>query len=205
MVRRTLTTGGSRLNAGPPRLFFLTDLSRVPDPAAAAMRLPRGAGIVLRDAGHPDRARIGVRLGEIARRRGLFLLVSGDEALAARLKADGLHLPEAEVSRAPAIRRRRPRWLMTGAAHSRRALFRARAFRLDMAFLSPVFPTQSHEGAPALGPLRFRAMAAGAGIPVVALGGIDGRTAGRLPPVAGIAAIGALAAGMPAPFRRRCW
>jgi thiamine-phosphate pyrophosphorylase len=67
--------------------------------------------------------------------------------------------------------------------------------------LSPVFPTRSHPGAPALGPLRWAALARRAAGPVVALGGVDGARARRLPRrTAGLAAIDALG-GAAAPGR----
>jgi len=46
--------------------------------------------------------------------------------------------------------------------------------------LSPVFPTRSHPGQPTLGPVRFRLLAARAGLPVIALGGMNRATARRL-------------------------
>ena len=42
----------------------------------------------------------------------------------------------------------------------------------DLLFLSPLFPTHSHPGAPALGRARFAALARGARPPVIALGGM---------------------------------
>ena len=58
--------------------------------------------------------------------------------------------------------------------------------------LSPVFPTDSHPGAPTLGPLRFAAWARRAPLPVYALGGVNAVTARRLAAsnAAGLAGIG---------------
>jgi thiamine-phosphate pyrophosphorylase len=61
-----------------------------------------------------------------------------------------------------------------------------------MVFLSPVFPTASHPGAPALGIVRWAGLAHQAGLPVLALGGVSGVSVGRLPRIcAGIGMIGA--------------
>jgi 8-oxo-dGTP diphosphatase len=49
---------------------------------------------------------------------------------------------------------------------------RAEALGCDFALLSPVLPTRSHPDAPALGWEKFAAIAAGASIPVYALGGL---------------------------------
>ena len=64
---------------------------------------------------------------------------------------------------------------------------------LGLVFLSPAFATPSHPAARPLGVWRWAAMARRAGAPVLALGGVDGRSARRLPAwVAGAGAIGAL-------------
>jgi thiamine-phosphate pyrophosphorylase len=47
-------------------------------------------------------------------------------------------------------------------------------------FVSPVFPTRSHPGAPALGRIRFGLLIRDSGIPVIALGGMDERRARSL-------------------------
>jgi thiamine-phosphate pyrophosphorylase len=72
-------------------------------------------------------------------------------------------------------------------------LVRARRSGARLVFLSPAFATASHPGAPSLGPIRWAALAGRAGIPVLALGGIDGASIRRLGRKAqGAGAIGAL-------------
>jgi thiamine-phosphate pyrophosphorylase len=127
----------------------------------------------------------GRRLSRIARRRGLVFLVGADPALASRLFADGMHLPERLAGRSPGLRHARPRWIMTCAAHSAPALAAARRARVDAVFLSPVFPSGSPSAGRPLGLLRFAMLARRAGLPVFALGGVNGRT------VRGLAAAGA--------------
>lgn len=171
-----------------PPLVLLTDRTRLPDPCAAAGLLPRGSLVVLRDGDLPVAARfaLGIALATVCRGRGLGLLVSGDPALARRLGALGVHWPEREL---PA----RVRGFATAAAHGLRALVRARRAGVRAALLSPVLPTGSHPGAPCLGVTRFAGLVRRAGLPVYALGGIDGPTAPRLrgTGAVGIAAIGA--------------
>jgi thiamine monophosphate synthase len=176
-----------------PRLFLFSDPARLPDPRGAASRLPRGAAVVARDLSPA----MLVALAAVARRRPLVLLVAGDGRAALRFRA-GLHVPD----RRPAAgllpfllaRRRRPRRPppLLAAAHGRRGIARARRLRADAVVLSPAFPTESHPGAPALGPLRWAALARrAAGLPVVALGGVRGGNARRLPAwAAGFAAVG---------------
>jgi thiamine-phosphate pyrophosphorylase len=88
----------------------------------------------------------------------------------------------------------RPHWILTAAAHSLAACAIAKLGGADAALLSPVFPTQSHPGAPHLGATRAMLIARQAPLPVYALGGIDAVTARQLEgsPFVGVAAIGAL-------------
>jgi thiamine-phosphate pyrophosphorylase len=178
-----------------PPLWFMTDASRVADPVAVAGALPRGAGVILRDYEAPGRPDLARRLVRLARQRGLIFLVAGDVSLAAAVGADGVHLPQWLIPRAGMIRRRHPRWLLTAAAHDRKALRRAASAGADAAFVSPVFATASHPGAPHLGSAALSALVWDGGIPVYALGGIDSDTVRRLrgTGVAGVGVIGAVA------------
>jgi thiamine-phosphate pyrophosphorylase len=155
----------------PPLLFF-TDPDRTPDPVSVAERLPLGAGIVFRNFGRPGTEPLAIRLGEIARARGLTLLVGQDAGLAARCGAAGVHLPERALAEGRDLRGRRPEWLITGAAHGGEGLEAAAAAGLDAAVLSPVFASQSPSAGAPLGVDRFSALAAGAALPVYALGGV---------------------------------
>lgn len=177
----------------PPRLFLFGDPVRLPDPCGPASRLPAGAAVVARGLEGPVLA----RLARLARQRRLVLLMGGDGRAALRLGASaGLHLPDREGTPGllPFLLARRARGpaprLLTVAAHGRAGLARARRLRADAVILSPVFPTASHPGAPALGPWRWAALARRAGRPAVALGGVGPGNAGRLPRwAAGFAAI----------------
>jgi thiamine-phosphate pyrophosphorylase len=174
-----------------PVLWLFTDAARLPDPLPAIARLPRGlAGVVFRHDAAPDRARLGARVAALCRQRRLALVVAGDARLAARLHA-GLHLREGRVPG----RIRNP-WLTPASAHGMPGLRRARRAGAKIVFLSPVFPTGSHPGQPALGPVRAARLARQAGgANVYWLGGITAATLPRVPRfVPGIGAIGAFAA-----------
>jgi thiamine-phosphate pyrophosphorylase len=197
----TLAEAARRLNSSAraatrplPPLILVTDAVRLPDPLSAAALLPSGSAVVLRHYGGPGRTALAYRLKRLCRARRLTLLVAGDDRLARKIGADGLHLSEA-LCRGPAYRgwgRRRPGWLVTAAAHSRAALVRAAQRGADAALLSPVFPTASHPGAPSLGPLRFAGLVRSSPLPVYGLGGITRRTARRL---LGRGAVGSAALG----------
>jgi thiamine-phosphate pyrophosphorylase len=173
-----------------PVLWLFTDASRLPDPCAAAARLPRGiAGVIFRHDGAPDRASLACRLARICRERRLSLVVAGDVRLAERCGA-GVHL---RGGRWPGPRRLRG--LITSSAHGPADLHRAARAGASLVFLSPVFPTESHPGAPSLGSVRWTKLAHSSPVPVAALGGITGKSVRRLPRwlCHGVGAIGALA------------
>jgi len=165
------------LRKGLPALLFFTDPVRTPDPEVVAARLPSGSAIVYRHFGAADAEGRARRLKVIARARGLKLLIGQDAALAARIGADGVHLPERLAHHAAALKRARPGWLVTSAAHSLRA---ARAGQADAVVVSVALPSKSPSAGPALGPVRLAALVRAAGRPVYALGGIDNKTARRL-------------------------
>jgi thiamine-phosphate pyrophosphorylase len=172
-----------------PPLFFVTDPSRTPDPVAVAAALPRGAGVIYRHFGAADAGRIAAGLARVARARGLVLLIGADARLAAKVGADGVHLPERELGRARRLRR--PNWILTGAAHSGRALALAGRAGLDAALLSPALPSRSPSAGRPLGPIRLARLVRGARLPVYALGGVNAGTAKRLRDtgISGLAAV----------------
>ena len=193
---QVLAATAARLNrdAGAPAipsLYFFTDPERTPDPCAAARRLPRGAAVVYRHFGAPDRARRARELTAICRARRLLLLIGADPDLAQICGADGVHWPERLL---PAQRSDFP--LVTGAAHSAAAAARVAAAGLDACVLSPVLSTESASANPTLGLFRASQIARASAIPMIALGGINADVARLLPGrgFAGIAAVSGLAA-----------
>ncbi|MGI9127083.1 MAG: thiamine phosphate synthase [Roseomonas sp.] len=180
---------------GLPRLWLFSDPFRLPDPRAAMRLLPRGAGVVARGLATGLLAPV----ARLARQRGLRLLVSGNGRAALALGA-GLHLPDRQGSTGllPFLIARRAaggHLILSTAAHGgQRGAARARRLQVNCLFLSPLFPTQSHPGAAALGVLRWGALARISPAPCMALGGITAARLGAVPRrAAGVAAIGGLA------------
>jgi thiamine-phosphate pyrophosphorylase len=180
--------------SGLPSLILMTDEKRLGDPVAAARLLPKGAAIILRHTMSETRRALGQALSRLAHERGLLLLIAGDAALAARIGAHGLHLPETRASEAKHWSCVHPSWLITAAAHSERALASAARAGADAAILAPAFPTLSHRGRASLGVARLRLMAGRATLPVYALGGVNAQNVQRFAGarLAGIAAIDGL-------------
>jgi thiamine-phosphate pyrophosphorylase len=173
-----------------PPLWLFTDARRLADPRAAARRLPLGlCGIVVRHDGAPCRDALIADLAAICAARRLWLAVAGDWRVALRHRAMP-HLRNGHW--APARRRGQP---ATSSAHDAASLRRAARNGAIIAFLSPIFPTESHPGAPALGAVRWAALARAHGgkLRICALGGVDATSIRRVAPdAAGIGAIGAL-------------
>lgn len=154
-----------------PRIWLISDARNDAGLEAALRRLPRGSGFIFRHYHLPAaerRARFKA-MARIARTHGHWVVLAGDMVTARRWGADGAY--GVDLTRgANGLR------LVT--AHSFREL--RRAYRADAVLLSPVFATRSHPGAQALGPLRFRLLAAQSRVPVMALGGMAQRRARAL-------------------------
>ncbi len=155
-------------------------------------RLPRGSAVVFRAFGAVDALERGKRLATVARRHGVILIVGRDGALAARLGALGVHLPERLAGRAGSVRALRRRFLITAAAHGLPAALCARRAGVDALVVSPVFPSRSPSAGRAIGVRAFAGLARAAALPTYALGGVDARTARRL---AGCGSVGFAAIG----------
>lgn len=158
-----------------PRLWLLTDRRNDAALETAIARLPRGSGVIFRHYHLGERARRSrfAVLARVARSKGHRIVLAGDGGTARRWGADGVYAPPGGLGRAPGLLR-----LVT--VHSLREIGAASRAGADAVLLSPVFPTRSHAGAKALGPVRFRLLALHAPMPVIALGGMGPVTARRL-------------------------
>jgi thiamine-phosphate pyrophosphorylase len=129
---------------------------------AALAALPHGAGVVFRhfETPLPERRALFARLARIARHKRLILLRAGRERLAGEM---GIHGPG--PGRAGALR--------SWPAHSRQEAIAGVRAGADLLFVSPVFPTRTHPGAPSLGPIRAALMVRGIRTMTIALGGMN--------------------------------
>ena len=152
-----------------PREWLMTD-ERMGDLWTAIDRLPiKHAGIVFRHyATPPDvRAALARQVADICHRRSLTLAIAADEELARRLGADLVHNPPDPPHGLPFSR----------SVHSLEEAEAAARDGAALVFVSPVHPTRSHEGRRPLGkPLALR-IAKAAGVPAIALGGINAHNA----------------------------
>jgi len=103
------------------------------------------------------------------------LIIHSQADIARAIAADGVHLSTKDMHEIPDMRS----WLQSDnmsisvSCHNAEELQQAYFYGADFAFLSPVFPTQSHPNAPAIGIDDFILLAQSAPLPVIALGGIN--------------------------------
>lgn len=162
-----------------PAVVLMTDDRRTADWVAAVAALPSGSAVIVRHRNAGERERLARLLRPICGARRVTLLVADDAALAQRIRADGVHVPERQLGKLPGIRSRNTRWLVTCSAHGAAAVRRAVRLGVDAAFISPVFATASHPERRALGVTRLAALIGGCGA-VYALGGVEPKTVRRL-------------------------
>ncbi|MFC1542540.1 thiamine phosphate synthase [Pseudomonadota bacterium] len=133
------------------------------------------------------------RLREFTTSHGAKLIIHTQADIAKAVGADGVHLASSDLAEIPSVREwlNKPEMTISASCHNEIELGFAERFGADYAFLSPVFPTQSHPGEPHLGIDKFREMAETTSLPVIALGGINSENRNRLKGF-GVAVIGAI-------------
>jgi 8-oxo-dGTP diphosphatase len=128
-------------------------------------RLKQGLRLIqVRDKGNWERNQLIYVIRSMAAQYGARVLVNGGPA------ADGVHFSAEQLM----TLRARPKdvGLAAASCHTVQELGHAMAIGLDFAVLGPVKATATHPGAELLGWDGFRRIAAGASIPVYAIGGL---------------------------------
>jgi thiamine-phosphate pyrophosphorylase len=159
-----------------PDLWLLSDARNDAQLEAALRCLPRGSGFIFRHyhMPDPDRYHRFHALRRIAKARGHCVILADSALTATDWGADGVY--GAPLSLWP----RRAGLVQLATVHDARQIAMAARKGADAVLLSPAFPTRSHPGAAALGPLRFRKLARLSRVPVIALGGMNRAGARRL-------------------------
>ncbi|MDQ6976991.1 MAG: thiamine phosphate synthase [Ghiorsea sp.] len=132
--------------------------------------------IVLREK-HLDSAKLlslASKLRIITNKYNTRLMIHSQADIAKAVEADGVHVDAKSIPEITDIKI----WLGAGflvstSCHNTQELADAEQQGADFALLSPVFPTQSHPGAPTLGADKFLSLASHVHMPVIALGGIE--------------------------------
>lgn len=147
-----------------PKIWLMTD-PRLDDCLLSAIqRLPMRSGVVFRHyhLALAERRQLFAKVRRICKRRGHMLVLAGDERQALHWHADGFH-----GAFTGAVLQH------TMAVHNSHEIAKAKQLKADIVFLSPLYATQSHPGAPTLGIARFQMLAGRVrAAKVMALGGM---------------------------------
>lgn len=166
-----------------PNRIAMTDAPREIDPLKQLAMLTAGDALIFRhyELDKRERLFLGQSLRNACRDAAILFMVAEDQKLGLRLRADGLHLPGWALRQGYHWRRRaHPKWIISGAVHSTRELILAEHRGVDIAILSPVFPTKSHPAAKSLGVIGAAGLSQQTSLPVYALGGMNETSAHRL-------------------------
>jgi thiamine-phosphate pyrophosphorylase len=156
-----------------PRAWLMTDERMGEMLWTAIDRLPiKHSGIVFRHYQTPPATRTALarRIAAICHRRSLTLAIAADVELARSLDADLVHNPSEPAAGLSFSR----------AVHSLEEARLANADGASLVFVSPVYPTRSHPGRKPLYRSQAVRIAKAAGVPAIALGGMDARKSARL-------------------------
>ena len=151
-----------------PRRWLMTDERQGDLLTEIVTRLPGDAGIVFRHYSLAPAERRALFEQVRASAGSRLLLLAADAAQAVDWGADG------SQGRGPG------KGLRSAPVHSYAEIRAAERAGAQLLFLSPVFPTRSHRGAPTLGIARFAWLARRTRLPVIALGGMDAAKGKRL-------------------------
>jgi len=166
-----------------PFVVVMTDAVRLPDPTLIIKSLPVHSALIIRHPSAEGRRSLARSAIGLCRAGRVSLLISEDWREAARLRGVGVHVPESSLPNLSAglrLWRRATKALVTSSAHGLAGLKAAQRAQIDLVFLSPVLPTESHPGRAHLGAVRFAAWARLVDRPVAALGGVNQSTLRRL-------------------------
>ena len=165
----------------PIKLLLLSDSKRFTTQQAMLdcieQAMHGGVDTVLLREKHLDSAKLlslASKLRILTQQHHVRLMIHSQADIAKAVGADGVHVDAQSI---PDIAKMK-QWLGQGylisaSCHDETELKTSEYQGADFAFLSPVFPTQSHPGAPTLGAEQFLSIAAQVHMPVIALGGIE--------------------------------
>jgi thiamine-phosphate pyrophosphorylase len=152
---------------------MMVDARLGPSLLRAVAAMPPRSGIVLRPYALPSEGKAEMirAIRRIARARHHLLIHAG------RIRSgfDGSHI-SGKVTGAELLKARRGGSFLSMPVHDAKQAARARRFRAQAIFVSPVHATRSHPDAPSLGRAGFARLAAAAGRPAIALGGMTPST-----------------------------
>jgi len=173
--------GQMKQHLPPIQLVLITDSKRFESQQAMLdcieQAIQGGVDTVVLREKHLDSAKLlslASKLRILTKNQAARLIIHSHADIAKAVDADGVHVDAQSIQEIKPIKQ----WLdgdylVSASCHDEGELKHAENQGADFCFLSPVFPTQSHPGAPCLGAEKFLALASSVHIPVIALGGIE--------------------------------
>ena len=159
----------------------MSDPDRTPDIIGTARNLPRGAAIIYRHFGAPNRMATVHQLRQISFEQELQFLIGNDPDLAILCGADGVHFRRGGALAEPLLWRQRcPDWIISMAGLKGEQSYSGDLSVLDGLFISSVFNSASPSAGPAIGLSRLKSICDALPAPIFALGGVNQKTAPRL-------------------------
>lgn len=172
---------------------FFTDRKKVFNCEKVIKNLPRNSTVIIREYDLPknEREDFAKKIGDLARNQGLRFLVGKDLNLAKKVKADGVHF--SDFDQLPLSLFRKRNFLLSFSCHSEKSLIKARKIRADMIFISPIFPTSTHENIKPIGIFNLAKIVKKNRkiLPIYALGGVNSNNIKSLKKL-GISGFGAI-------------
>ena len=147
-----------------PHTWLMTDERLGARLWEAIDRLPENSGVVFRHyaLGPVERLSLADKVASTCRSRGFALAVAADAVLARVVGADLIHNPPVPTGLP-----------FTRAVHSLAEAETAAKNGASLVFISPIFATRSHPGGQSLGREAAGRIAKAAGVPAIALGGMN--------------------------------
>lgn len=138
-----------------PTTILFTDRERISDLKKTINSLPKNSAILIReyDLDKKNREVFANEISKAVRARGLKILIGKDIALAKKIKADGVHFSDFDKLPLQFLQKKsfNKKFIFTFACHNFKSLLKARKIKADIAFISPVFSTESHLNAKGFG------------------------------------------------------
>ena len=165
---------------------LFTDRRKISDFDKIIKILPKNSVIIIREYDLDKNARevFARKIFKSARKRpDLKILIGKDFALAQKLKANGIHFSDLDKLPIQFLRKNSfpKNFIFSFSAHSFKSLLALKNKELDMVFISPIFPTTSHNGAKTLGAQNLTKIAVQNkkqnyfALPLYALGGVNNK------------------------------
>jgi thiamine monophosphate synthase len=138
------------------RSVLFTNRRKIFDFEGVIRNLPKNSAIIIREYDLSKNARedFAREIFTLAKKRSdLKVLIGKDLALAKKLKADGIHFSDFDKLPLQILNKKSfpKKFILSFSCHSEKSLLNIRKVNADMVFISPIFPTSSHNEAKTLG------------------------------------------------------